>query len=306
MRRPQDGVEQHVAHGGLAERIEVVPAGEDDAASTVGALVGPGHVGPLGDVLDHGFAVAELRMQHGLQQRRARTGALEGGIELVAVGEGLHAGGDGVRGRFEPRPLGSAIEHADAHRAQPTRETEIIALRHRRGLVHRDDASAALHGGVEGRAMRGIAQRMLLQAIEIQHHRIRLRERGGIGRPAVGIGLHAHAPGCFFFQHLPQLVDAGRIRMPTRTFAGRAADQHDRLRRSGGAGHQHAGEHQRDRPTTGARQPACAPAWHHAASTTQRKPMRPDRSLPGAINSSLPCWSSRLAWGKYQCDVRGS
>ena len=44
----------------------------------------------------------------------------------------------------------------------------------------------------------------------------------------------------------------------------------------------------------------------HAASTTQRKPMRPDRSLAGAISSSLPCWSSRRVWGKYQCEVRGS
>ena len=42
-----------------------------------------------------------------------------------------------------------------------------------------------------------------------------------------------------------------------------------------------------------------------SASTTQRKPMPPERSLQGAINKYLPCWSSRYACGKYQCEVCG-
>ena len=43
----------------------------------------------------------------------------------------------------------------------------------------------------------------------------------------------------------------------------------------------------------------------HAASTTQRKPTLPERSLHGAISRYLPCWSSRYACGKYQCEVCG-
>src|SRR4051812_228767 len=43
----------------------------------------------------------------------------------------------------------------------------------------------------------------------------------------------------------------------------------------------------------------------HAASTTQRKPTQPERSLPGDISRYLPCWSRRYACGKYQCEVCG-
>jgi hypothetical protein len=49
----------------------------------------------------------------------------------------------------------------------------------------------------------------------------------------------------------------------------------------------------------------CCFAVHQAASTTQRKPMQPERSFDGAISRYLPCWSRRYACGKYQCEVCG-
>ena len=41
-------------------------------------------------------------------------------------------------------------------------------------------------------------------------------------------------------------------------------------------------------------------AADHFLSTTQRKPMEPERSLDGAMSRYLPCWSSVVVVGKYQ------
>lgn len=46
-------------------------------------------------------------------------------------------------------------------------------------------------------------------------------------------------------------------------------------------------------------------AFAHWVSCTQRKPRVPERSMLGAIISSLPCWFSLYACGKYQIDPCG-
>ena len=43
----------------------------------------------------------------------------------------------------------------------------------------------------------------------------------------------------------------------------------------------------------------------YCASSTQRKPKAPERSLLGAIIKSLPCSVNLYAWGKYQIDPCG-
>ena len=43
----------------------------------------------------------------------------------------------------------------------------------------------------------------------------------------------------------------------------------------------------------------------YCASTMQRKPSVPARSLPGAISSSLPCSVNRYACGKYHMEPCG-
>src|SRR5579872_3456771 len=43
----------------------------------------------------------------------------------------------------------------------------------------------------------------------------------------------------------------------------------------------------------------------YSASTTQRNPAAPERSLPGDISRYFPCSFSLYACGKYQCDPCG-
>ncbi len=259
-------------------------AGVAEGAPASLSLVGPGHRGRLALVGEDVPARAELRMQRGAEDRRyAFSCESQRRIELVTQFEGLHAARQRrACGGPQSGRLGRAVVEPGADGAEPVQQVRRVAFgRHGGRLMQGDETGAARHRGLEGTAPGRVQQRVVFGPVEIQHHGGGVGERLRVGRPAglerahLGLRQALLQPG--FHQAQP-----GRVLVPARPFIAGAADQHD----GGGIG----GRRQRGKDAERAGHDRRPP---HPASTTQRKPMPPERSLAGAISRYLPCWSSR-------------
>ena len=216
----------------------------------------------------------------------------QGRVELVAIAEAAHSTAQRIRWirNLHADRFRAAVEGAEARAAQPALQVDGgVVGGHRRRLVQGHQPDSTLHQLLELPAVTRIEQWMLVQSVEIQHQRRCAVERGRISRPAIGEGFDLRAPrlGCGTQERFQQAHAVG-IGMARRTFTRRTADQHDLLAHAAPASREHGHDQHHDHGDGHAWQRLC-----HTASTTQRKPMPPERSLHGAISRYLPCWSRR-------------